>query len=91
MSPRTVQTYHTAYLVHSDYNFGLPSFPWVNGRDFAGIVVKAGKAASRVKIGDVVGMAVAQHRQYYSLKLCRCSAHLRIIVMLGKLHIKSIS
>lgn len=38
----------------SDYNFGIPSFPWVNGRDFAGIVVKTGKATSRIKDGDVV-------------------------------------
>lgn len=37
-----------------DYNFGLPSFPWVNGRDFAGIVVKTGKGVLRVKHGDVV-------------------------------------
>ena len=41
-------------LLSSDYNFGLPSFPWVNGRDFAGIVVKTGKGVSRVKPGEVV-------------------------------------
>ncbi|KAL9581517.1 MAG: hypothetical protein Q9203_005860 [Teloschistes exilis] len=38
----------------SDYNFGLPNFPWINGRDFAGIVVKTGKGTQRVKAGDVV-------------------------------------
>lgn len=38
----------------SDYNFGLPSFPWVNGRDFAGIVVKGPQSSSRVTIGDAV-------------------------------------
>ena len=38
----------------SDYDFGLPSFPWVNGRDFAGIVVKASKENDRIKAGDVV-------------------------------------
>lgn len=43
-----------AHGENSDYDFGLPSFPWVNGRDFAGIVVKTGKGASRVKAGDVV-------------------------------------
>ncbi|KAL9067672.1 MAG: hypothetical protein Q9161_006754 [Pseudevernia consocians] len=37
-----------------DYDFGLPSFPWVNGRDFAGIVVKTPKGSSRIKAGDVV-------------------------------------
>ena len=39
----------------SEYNFGLPSFPWVNGRDFAGIVVKTSEGTSRIKAGDVVG------------------------------------
>ena len=43
-----------ANIRNRDYDFGLPSFPWVNGRDFAGIVVKTGNAASRIKAGDVV-------------------------------------
>lgn len=34
--------------------FGQPSYPWVNGRDFAGIVVRAPKVASKIQIGDVV-------------------------------------
>ncbi|KAL9044844.1 MAG: hypothetical protein Q9214_002046, partial [Letrouitia sp. 1 TL-2023] len=38
----------------SDYNFGVPSFPWVTGRDFAGIVINVGRSISRVKTGDVV-------------------------------------
>lgn len=37
-----------------DYGFGQPSYPWVNGRDFAGIVVKAPRKESRIKQGDVV-------------------------------------
>lgn len=37
-----------------DYNFGLPSLPWINGRDFAGIVVKASKKLQRIRIGDVI-------------------------------------
>lgn len=37
-----------------DYDFGQPSYPWVNGRDFAGIVVKAPRKDSRIKQGDVV-------------------------------------
>lgn len=44
-----------------DYGFGQPSYPWINGRDFAGIVVKGperndGRADGepRVKQGDVV-------------------------------------
>ncbi|KAB8349429.1 hypothetical protein FH972_023456 [Carpinus fangiana] len=31
-----------------------PQYPWVNGRDFAGIVVRAPRSPSRIKIGDVV-------------------------------------
>ncbi|WPH01679.1 putative GroES-like superfamily, Luciferase-like domain, alcohol dehydrogenase-like protein [Acrodontium crateriforme] len=38
----------------ADYGFSQPSYPWVNGRDFAGIVVKAPRKASRIRIGDVV-------------------------------------
>ncbi|KAF2720880.1 GroES-like protein, partial [Polychaeton citri CBS 116435] len=38
----------------ADYGFGQPSYPWVNGRDFAGIVIRAPRRPSRVKQGDVV-------------------------------------
>jgi NADPH:quinone reductase-like Zn-dependent oxidoreductase len=38
----------------ADYGFGQPSYPWVNGRDFAGIVVKASRKDSRIKQGDIV-------------------------------------
>lgn len=38
----------------ADYGFGQPSYPWVNGRDFAGIVVKAPRKPSRIQQGDVV-------------------------------------
>lgn len=37
-----------------DYNFGMPSLPWINGRDFAGVVVKASKKLRRLKVGDVI-------------------------------------
>lgn len=37
-----------------DYDFGLPSLPWINGRDFAGVVVKAPKNLQRSKVGDMV-------------------------------------
>jgi NADPH:quinone reductase-like Zn-dependent oxidoreductase len=37
-----------------DYNFGLPSLPWINGRDLAGVVVKAHKSLRRIRIGDVI-------------------------------------
>ncbi|KAK5165848.1 uncharacterized protein LTR77_008771 [Saxophila tyrrhenica] len=38
----------------ADYGFGQPSYPWVNGRDFAGIVVKSPRKPSRIQQGDVV-------------------------------------
>ena len=38
----------------ADYGFSQPSYPWVNGRDFAGIVVKPPRKPSRVQQGDVV-------------------------------------
>ncbi|GAB7350182.1 hypothetical protein MBLNU459_g0845t1 [Dothideomycetes sp. NU459] len=40
----------------ADYGFSQPSYPWINGRDFAGIVVRSPreKYASRIKQGDIV-------------------------------------
>jgi NADPH:quinone reductase-like Zn-dependent oxidoreductase len=38
----------------ADYGFSQPSYPWVNGRDFAGIVVRAPREGSRIQQGDVV-------------------------------------
>ncbi|KAE8381576.1 chaperonin 10-like protein [Aspergillus bertholletiae] len=43
------------------FNFGIPSLPWVNGRDLAGIVVKADKS-SRVREGDVVLVPSTDYR-----------------------------
>ncbi|KAK8200460.1 chaperonin 10-like protein, partial [Phyllosticta capitalensis] len=38
-----------------DYGFGQPAYPWVNGRDFAGIVVRPPRRrSSRIQSGDVV-------------------------------------
>ena len=53
---RTLAKYkwHHTYQGESDYNFGIPSLPWVNGRDFAGIVVETDRSVTRVKPGDVV-------------------------------------
>ncbi|KAF7191151.1 FMNH(2)-dependent dimethylsulfone monooxygenase [Pseudocercospora fuligena] len=38
----------------ADYGFSQPSYPWINGRDFAGIVVRAPRNSSRIQQGDVV-------------------------------------
>ena len=46
--------WYLTYHGKSDYGFGIPSLPWVNGRDFAGIVVKTGRSVTKVKAGDVV-------------------------------------
>lgn len=45
-----------------DNNFGLPSLPWINGRDFAGIAVKASKKLRRIKVGDVILSPSADYR-----------------------------
>ena len=46
----------------NDFDFGQPSYPWVNGRDFAGIVVKAPRKPSRIQQGDVVFGASTDYR-----------------------------
>jgi NADPH:quinone reductase-like Zn-dependent oxidoreductase len=43
------------------YNFGIPSFPWINGRDLAGVVVKADQSA-RLRIGDIVLVPSTDYR-----------------------------
>lgn len=37
-----------------DYNFCLPEFPWVTGREMAGVVVKVGGSVRGLKEGDEV-------------------------------------
>jgi NADPH:quinone reductase-like Zn-dependent oxidoreductase len=37
-----------------DYNFCLPEFPWVTGREMAGVVEAVGSAVTDVKVGDHV-------------------------------------
>ena len=39
---------------YSDYNFAIPQLPYIAGRDFAGVVVRAPAASSRLRIGDLV-------------------------------------
>jgi NADPH:quinone reductase-like Zn-dependent oxidoreductase len=46
-----------------DYNFGIPTLPYVAGREFAGVVVRAPNApGSRVKKGDVVAIPSTDYR-----------------------------
>lgn len=35
-----------------DYNFCLPSFPWITGREMAGVVQKVGSEVTTCKVGD---------------------------------------
>ncbi|KAL4809853.1 chaperonin 10-like protein [Aspergillus unguis] len=47
------------------YNFGLPSLPWVNGRDLAGIVVETPSSSaskSRISKGDLVLVPSTDYR-----------------------------
>jgi hypothetical protein len=37
-----------------DYNFCLPSFPWITGRECAGVVDHIGSEVKNVKVGDLV-------------------------------------
>ncbi|TIA03238.1 GroES-like protein [Aureobasidium pullulans] len=37
-----------------DYNFAIPQLPYIAGRDFAGVVVRAPTAPSRLRVGDLV-------------------------------------
>ncbi|KPI34504.1 Enoyl LovC [Cyphellophora attinorum] len=37
-----------------DYNFCLPSFPWITGRECAGVVDHTGSEVTNVKVGDQV-------------------------------------
>lgn len=42
-----------------DYGFGIPELPYISGREATGIVVKAPKNSSRIKVDDQV-------REYYT-------------------------
>jgi len=37
-----------------DYNFCLPEFPWITGREMAGVVEAIGSKVTDVKVGDKV-------------------------------------
>ncbi|KAH8732118.1 chaperonin 10-like protein [Phaeosphaeriaceae sp. PMI808] len=46
-----------------DFNFGIPTLPYVPGREFSGTVVKASKVpGSRIKTGDVVTVPTTDYR-----------------------------
>ena len=49
---------------HRAFNFGIPSFPWINGRDLAGIVISAPSSSpsSRIHVGDLVLVPSTDYR-----------------------------
>ena len=44
------------------FNFGIPSLPWINGRDLAGLVLQVPKGSSRLRVGDVVLVPSTDYR-----------------------------
>ncbi|KAJ5320010.1 hypothetical protein N7508_000293 [Penicillium antarcticum] len=44
------------------FNFGIPSLPWINGRDLAGLVLQVPKGSSRLKVGDIVLVPSTDYR-----------------------------
>ncbi|KAJ5175984.1 uncharacterized protein N7482_001861 [Penicillium canariense] len=44
------------------FNFGIPSLPWINGRDLAGLVLQVPNANSRVRVGDIVLVPSTDYR-----------------------------
>ncbi|KAJ5565718.1 Polyketide synthase enoylreductase [Penicillium sp. DV-2018c] len=44
------------------FNFGIPSLPWINGRDLAGRVIQVPKGSSRLRVGDIVLVPSTDYR-----------------------------
>ncbi|KAF3391937.1 Enoyl reductase LovC [Talaromyces pinophilus] len=44
------------------FNFGIPSLPWVFGRDLAGTVIKTSSSSSRLQTGDLVLVPSTDYR-----------------------------
>ncbi|CAG7968785.1 unnamed protein product [Penicillium olsonii] len=44
------------------FNFGIPSLPWINGRDLAGLVLQVPQGSSRLRVGDVVLVPSTDYR-----------------------------
>lgn len=61
----------------ADYGFTQPRYPWVNGRDFAGIVVKAARNGGRVKHGDIVFGPSTDYRDVRKAAYQEVSLHCR--------------
>lgn len=53
---------NVALTTHSAFNFGLPSLPWINGRDLTGLVVRGSDPSGRVRTGDLVLVPSTDYR-----------------------------
>ncbi len=45
-----------------DYNFGIPTLPYISGRELVGQVVTVSKKNTRLKIGDIVIVISTDYR-----------------------------
>ncbi|KAJ5084955.1 Polyketide synthase enoylreductase [Penicillium alfredii] len=44
------------------FNFGIPSLPWINGRDLVGVVLQIPKDSARLRVGDIVLVPSTDYR-----------------------------
>lgn len=51
-----------------DYNFCIPSYPWINGRELAGTVVQVGTDVEDFQVGDSVWASTTSRVSFRSLK-----------------------
>lgn len=58
----TTNTTSSATNPRSAFNFGIPSLPWINGRDLAGVVVQALVKSPRLRAGDLVLVPSTDYR-----------------------------
>lgn len=50
------------HCLSSAFNFGIPSLPWINGRDLAGLVLQVPDDSTRVRVGDIVLVPSTDYR-----------------------------
>lgn len=60
--PPIAHTPHLTFFSPRAFNFGIPSLPWINGRDLAGLVLQVPDKSSRVRVGDIVMVPSTDYR-----------------------------
>lgn len=66
-----------------DYNFCMPSFPWIGGREVAGIVEEVGANVTDVKVGDRVWASMLPSCCFNFVDIDSIQAHITVIVGLA--------